>query len=189
MIAMSRPLETAMDRETQDMRLHYEVSQFLYHEMDLVDRRRLADWLDLLTDDIRYFVPIMNNVQFGKWDEEATRPQQDTAWLDEGKVTLEQRVRQLMTGLHWAEEPVSRICHLISNVQVKSASLGTSVGSEVEATSRFLIYRNRARREASLIVGWRDDLLRKTDDGWKLARRTAYINQSTLLDKNITTFF
>ncbi|WP_070157247.1 3-phenylpropionate/cinnamic acid dioxygenase subunit beta [Sphingobium phenoxybenzoativorans] len=186
---MASPVEGASSVEAQEMRLHFEVSQFLYKEMDLVDRRSLGEWLDLLTDDIRYFVPLMLNVPFRKWDEETSRPQTDTAWMDEGKKTLEQRVKQLMTGVHWAEEPVSRICHLVSNVLVKSASAGTDVGSEAEVTSRFLIYRNRVRNEASIIVGWRDDLLRKTEEGWKLAKRTAYINQSTLLDKNITTFF
>ncbi len=30
-------------------------------------------------------------------------------WFDEGKETLTQRVRQILTGVHWAEEPLSRV--------------------------------------------------------------------------------
>ena len=35
-----------------------EVEQFLYHEARLLDERRLHEWLDLLTDDVRYWMPV-----------------------------------------------------------------------------------------------------------------------------------
>ena len=186
---MTKLVDGATKGDMQNMLLHFEVSQFLYQEMDLLDGRKFVEWLDLLTEDIRYFVPLMENVKFRNWDQEVTRPGCDTAWMDEGKPTLEKRVKQLMTGVHWAEEPVSRICHLVTNVTVGNATAGMAIGSEAEVTSRLLIYRNRVNTEANILVGRREDVLRKTDSGWKLAKRTAYINQSTLLQKNITTFF
>ena len=34
------------------------VEQFLYREARLLDERRFHDWLELLTDDIRYWMPV-----------------------------------------------------------------------------------------------------------------------------------
>ena len=44
------------------------------------------------------------------------------SWFDEGKDTLTRRVRQIQTGIHWAEEPQSRITHMVSNVQLLEAT-------------------------------------------------------------------
>ncbi len=34
------------------------VEQFLYREARLLDERRFHDWLDLFTDDLRYWMPV-----------------------------------------------------------------------------------------------------------------------------------
>src|ERR1700716_1892655 len=91
--------------------LKAEVEEFLYNEADLLDERRYEEWLDLLTDDVRYWMPMARNFKFGEAEREWTRELQDLAWFDEGKTTLTQRVQQLMTGIHWAEEPASRVSH------------------------------------------------------------------------------
>src|SRR5438105_7403614 len=100
-----------------------DVADFLYREAELLDERRYEEWLALLTEDIRYWMPMRRNVKFGEQDRENTRAQQDMNWFDEGKATLTQRVQQLLTGVHWAEEPVSRVCHMVSNVQVVQVAL------------------------------------------------------------------
>ena len=64
--------------------------------------------LELLCDDIRYWMPLARNAEFGHWDTEYTEQGKDLNWFDEGKFELEQRVNQLLTGKHWAEEPMSR---------------------------------------------------------------------------------
>ena len=104
------------------MLLQNEVEQFLYHEAELLDDRRFAEWLDLLAEDIRYYMPMRRNVKFGELEREFTREGQDINWFDEGKATLERRVNQILTGVHWAEEPLSRICHMVSNVQILEAT-------------------------------------------------------------------
>ena len=35
-----------------------EVEQFLYREARLLDARRFHEWLELLTDDVRYWMPV-----------------------------------------------------------------------------------------------------------------------------------
>lgn len=38
-----------------------EIEQFLYREARLLDDRQFQEWLDLLTDDIRYWMPVRSN--------------------------------------------------------------------------------------------------------------------------------
>ena len=115
-----------------------EIEQFLYQEAELLDERQIEDWLDLLTEDIRYWMPMRRNVKFGELDREFTREGQDINWFDEGKDTLVRRVNQILTGVHWAEEPLSRICHSVSNVQVLKATPSVSQATEVNVKCRFI---------------------------------------------------
>ncbi len=169
--------------------LKEEVEGFLYHEVELLDERRYEEWLALFTDDARYWMPMRRNVPPDARDREFTRDGVDTNWFDEGKDTLTRRVDQIRTGVHWAEEPPSRICHLISNVQILRTAPAGSSPTEVAVKCRFLIYRNRVERETDLLVGKREDLLRRVDGGWKIARRMIVLDQSVLLAKNLTFFF
>src|SRR5439155_26613012 len=63
----------------------------------------------------------------------------------------------------------SRICHMISNVQILSESPAGQVPAEVAVKSRILVYRNRVETETDVLVGKREDLLRRVDGGWKIA--------------------
>ena len=124
---------TELDRSTASMLLHHDVTQFYAAEADLLDERRFHEWLVLLTPDIRYWMPLNRNVRYGETDQ-FTRERQDVAWFDEGYETLAQRVAQLATGIHWAEEPQSRTSHLITNVRVLTATPTTQ--SQVRPATR-----------------------------------------------------
>ena len=63
-------------------------------------------------------MPIRRNVKFGDWDLEFSDPETEISYFDEGKDILQGRVRQIQTGVHWAEEPVSRFEHIITNVEI-----------------------------------------------------------------------
>ena len=182
-------LESPSDKAAlRDLRL--DVEDFYYAESDLLDERRFREWLDLLAEDIVYFMPIRRNVKFGSHAErENTRSGEGISWFDEDKWTLSKRVEQILTGVHYAEEPLSRICHMVSNVQILSATPSASEPHEVTAKSRFLIYQNRVEYETYLFVGKRTDVLRRTGGGWKVARREIILDQNVLLAKNLTAFF
>jgi 3-phenylpropionate/cinnamic acid dioxygenase small subunit len=128
------------------------------------------------------------NVPADEPEREFTREGLDVNWFDEGKDTLTRRVKQIRTGVHWAEQPPSRICHIVSNIQVVSAAPAGSSPTEVEAKSRFIVYRNRVETETDFLVGKREDLLRRVNGGWKIARRKIVLDQSVLLAKNLTFF-
>jgi 3-phenylpropionate/cinnamic acid dioxygenase small subunit len=61
--------------------------------------------------------------------------------------------------------------------------------SEVTVKSRFLVYRNRVETETDFLVGKREDLLRRVDGRWHIARRKIILDQNVLLAKNLTVFF
>ena len=113
--------------------LRHEVQDFLYREAELLDERRYEEWLDLFTDDARYFMPMRRNVPHDERERELTREGLDVNWFDEGKDTLRRRVQQIRTGVHWAEEPPSRICHMVSNVQVEPRPAGELTPLEPDA--------------------------------------------------------
>ena len=169
--------------------LKQEIEDFLYHEAEILDERRYEEWLDLLCKDIRYYMPMRRNVKFGELDREFTREGQDINWFDEGKDTLARRVKQILTGVHWAEEPLSRICHIVSNVQVLEATPSASEPTEVKIKSRFLVYRNRVATETDILVGKREDRLRKVNGDWNIAQRKIILDQNVLMAKNLTFFF
>ena len=158
-----------------------EISEFLNYEADLLDERRFQEWLDLCTDDIKYQVPMRINAKYGEQWREETRPGSEICWIDESKETLEMRVMQIETGVHWAEEPLSRFSHLVSNIRITEVAL-----PEVTVSCHFIVYRNRVYGEVDFMVGRRTDTLRKTDDGWRLAGRYVLLDQNVLLEKNLT---
>lgn len=179
-----------LPRDAKYYEIKREVEEFLYDEANLLDERRFKEWLDTLAEDLEYFMPMTFNVKFGEHAaREHTTREKHMSWFNEGKWTLTKRAEQILTGVHWAEEPMSRVCRLVSNVQLSAMATNARGELEVDVTSRFLTYQNRCEHEEYLFVGDRDDRLRRTDSGWKLARREIRIHQNVLLAKNLSIFF
>jgi 3-phenylpropionate/cinnamic acid dioxygenase small subunit len=165
--------------------LQREVEDFLYREARYLDERRLTEWLDFFAEDVHYFMPIRRNIKFGDWELEFSDPESEISYFDEGKDILEGRVRQINTGVHWAEEPVSRFEHIITNVEITSAE-----GDEVQVNSKFFVYQNRLADEVQMFVGRRYDLLRRdSETTFKIVKRKILLAQNVLLPKVINTFF
>ena len=173
-----------------------EVEQFLYREARMLDDRQFHDWLNLLTEDIRYWMPVRSNrypvsskaisiLDGARYEEEEVSKEGELAIMDEDKDSLTRRIDRLDTGMAWAEDPPSRTRHMISNVEIEPGS------SENELTvySNFLMYRTRAETEQDFYVGSRQDTLRKVDGQWKIAYRKIVLDQNVLLAKNVSNFF
>lgn len=180
---------TTVETNISRIFLKEEIQDFLFREAELLDERNFEEWLDLLADDIRYWMPMRRNVKANELDREFTREGQDVNWFDEGKETLDRRVRQILTGVHWAEEPLSRICHFVTNVQLLRAEPSITDPIEVSVKCRFLIYRNRVQTETDFLIGKREDTLRKVNKEWKISQRKIILDQNVLLAKNLTFFF
>ena len=165
-----------------------EVEDFFYREADLLDEREYDEWLGLLTEDIVYWMPMRKNVSFRNKDKDITA-EDDLAWFHDDKDTLIKRVRQIQTGVHWADEPISRISHLITNIRLADPISSLDDGEKMTTKCRFIVYRNRLETETDILVGRREDTLTRVDGKLKIARRKIILDQSVLLAKNLTMFF
>jgi 3-phenylpropionate/cinnamic acid dioxygenase small subunit len=164
--------------------LRQAVEDFLYYEAELLDERRFHDWLDLFTDDAKYWMPVRDNrlTLPGAVSEELAAPG-DNAYFDDTKETLRLRVERLYTGADWAETPPSRTRHLVTNIRIKRDS-----GGEVEVHSNFLVYRSRLEDYQDQFVGSRVDVLRREADQFRIASRTIVFDQAMLAARNISIF-
>jgi 3-phenylpropionate/cinnamic acid dioxygenase small subunit len=187
------PVESIARRIPRDSRyfeIKREIEEFLYDEANMLDERRFKDWLPTLAEDLRYFMPMEFNVKFGEHAQrELTKREEQMSWFNEGKWTLNKRVEQILTGVHWAEEPLSRVCRLVTNVQLSAIETNAAGELEVDVSSRFLIYQNRCEYEQYYFVGDRLDRVRLTNAGWQLASREIRLHQNVLLSKNLSIFF
>ena len=158
-----------------------EVLEFLYLEAELLDDRRFAEWLELLTEDITYRVPLRLN--FVRQTE--TEFSNETEVLTENRASLELRVKRLGTGYAWSETPPSRTRHMVSNVRVRA----TDTDTELSAVSNVLVYRNRGwETSPDLFSGERRDVLRMVDGQWRLAARIVLLDQAVLGARDVSIF-
>ena len=173
-----------------------EVEQFLYREARLLDSRRFHEWLELFTDDVRYWMASRSNrypksskaisiLDPDRYVEEDLAGEDELAILDETKATLSGRVARLDTGMAWAEDPPSRTRHVIANIEVEEGD----ADGELRVYSNFIVYRSRAETEQDFYVGAREDILRRVEGAWKIAHRKLILDQNVLLAKNISIFF
>jgi 3-phenylpropionate/cinnamic acid dioxygenase small subunit len=173
-----------------------EVEQFLYREARLLDERCFRAWLELFTDDVRYWMPGRSTryprmskaimiLDPDRYREEDLSREDELAILDETKETLSRRIARLETGMAWAEDPPSRTRHLLSNIEVEPGD----TAAELKVYSNFLVYRSRAETEQDFYVGARQDVLRHVHGAWKIARRKIILDQTVLLAKNVSIFF
>ena len=176
---------SAKQTTLDDMILRHDLEQFLYLEARLLDERRLTEWLDLLDDDLDYWMPMRRNIKFGDWDREFTDHHKEINWFDETKDILAGRIRQLGTGVHWPEEPVSRFEHLITNIE-----FGGEDAEGIRVNSKFHCYQNRLQDEVNEWVGRREDLLRRDPETkFKIVKRKIILAQNVMLPKVVNTFF
>ena len=173
-----------------------EVEQFLFREARLLDARRFHEWLDLLTDDVRYWMPTRANrypanskaisiLDGSRYEDGDLSREDELAILDEDKDSLTRRINRLDSGMAWAEDPPSRTRHFVSNIEVEPGAGDT----EMRVYSNFIMYRTRGETEQDFYVGSRQDVLRREGGQLKVAYRKIVLDQTVLLAKNVSNFF
>lgn len=164
--------------------LRHQVEDFLYWEAELLDDRKLRQWLDLLTEDVRYWMPLRHNPldRPENLSDELAGPG-EAYYFDDDIKSLRIRVERVYAKTAWAEMPPSRTRHLISNIRIKKDG-----GAEIEVHSNFLVYRTRMEADRDIFVGTRQDVLRRVGSTFKIAKRTIILDQAVLDAKNISVF-
>ncbi|WP_131097965.1 3-phenylpropionate/cinnamic acid dioxygenase subunit beta [Streptomonospora litoralis] len=165
---------TKPDRDTV-----LDATEFLYREARALDERRFRDWLDYLSDDVRYEVPLrVTREGQAEWEVSPT-----SRIFDDDKQTLTLRVERLETDFAWAEQPPSRTRHYVANVVVDPGERD----DELRVSSNCLIYRSRGDSiEPNLYSAARTDTIRRVDGRLLLARRYAVLDQSVINGHNLS---
>jgi 3-phenylpropionate/cinnamic acid dioxygenase small subunit len=155
-----------------------EIQRFLFREAALLDNRQYADWLGLLDQDIHYRVT-------ARIVRDAGADAADYAIIEEYLVGLKSRIDQISNPrLTRAENPPSFTRRFVSNIEACPAA----APEEFTTMSYILAYRARRNApEGGFYVAERQDVLRRSNAGWRLARRLVRLDQSTLLDGALST--
>lgn len=160
---------------------HLTAHRWLVDEAWLLDAQAYEEWLDLLTDDVHYLMPVRVTTALGAGYD--TSP--GMAHFDEDKYSLSRRVARFLTEHAWTEDPPSRLRHHLGNVRTFAADAPDHLVVE----SATLLFRSRGDvREGSFVSAGREDLLRSTPEGWRLARRTILVDDSVMRMQNLAIF-
>jgi len=92
---------------------YHEVQLFLYREARLMDTHAYDDWLALWARNAHYWIPCNAD------DIDVKR---HVSLVNEDRVGLEDRVRRLKSGAHYAQDPKSRLSRVVSNVELANGS-------------------------------------------------------------------
>ena len=136
------------------------VVAFLHKEARLADEARYAEWLALWTDDGVYWVPATT-------DPDAD-PDKHLSHVYDNRVRLDTRIKLLLTGHRYSQEPASLMRRLISNIEVTTADNGELVAESNFALAELAI---QAKREMHWWVGRTTHRLRRVDDELKMCRK------------------
>jgi p-cumate 2,3-dioxygenase subunit beta len=143
-----------------------EIEEFLIDEAALLDEWRLEEWLALMAPEARYLVPPLDapNADY-----------RDTLFLiADDRRTLASRVRQVLSGTTWAENPRSRTRRLITNVRLLAVN-----GEEARATANFAVWRFQ-HEQSDVYVGQYRHILLRDPSGLLFRERRAVLDLETL---------
>jgi 3-phenylpropionate/cinnamic acid dioxygenase small subunit len=157
----------------KNVELYLECVIFLNQEAEYLDDGQLDKWIGCLTDDIDYRVPVRVTSE-----KKGDRGFSKSAYnLIEDMDSIKTRVARLNTEYAWSEQPATRIRHIISNVR----AVEREETLDIEVKSNFLLYRGRGDAlESAILCGERVDVLKRMDGELKIAKRTVYLDQTTL---------
>jgi PAH dioxygenase small subunit len=146
---------------------HREVVDFLFREAELLDARRLTEWLGVLTQDVRYRVTAPTPQNLEDAGDGAREAQQSTQ-----RHTI-------------AENPAWFTRRFVSNVVVEP-------GDEADAfaaASNLLLFRSRGMELAPhLISARRRDVVRRVDGQLRLWRRSVVLDEAVVSVRNFGGF-
>lgn len=157
------------------------VEEFMIHEAEILDDGKLREWLDLVSEDITYQVPIRT----ARENESPQSQFSDESYhFNENRASLEARIDRFSTDYAWVENPRSRTRRFVSNVRITEDE-----GDTVSAKSNLLLFRNRENKaEPELISGERRDTLSRNGDSLEIEERTVLLDHTLLETRDLAIF-
>jgi benzoate/toluate 1,2-dioxygenase subunit beta len=148
---MSTALEPAVS-------LRERVSAFLAYEADLADRHRYREWLALWATDAIYWVPANE-------DDYDVRRHVSIIYDDHERLT-ERCLRLSADGVH-SQDPPSRLCRLVGNIQITREPAEDGV-LDVAATMMLVEVRFGVKTVYGARLGYQ---LRQVDGGFSIKQK------------------
>ncbi len=135
-----------------------ELQAFLILEAELLDSRRLEEWLSLYTSDCMYWVP----AEPGQTDPDAR-----ISLCYDDRSILEDRIWRLHHPKMFSQNPAARQVRLVSNF-----TMGAPRPDDMlEVHSKFVMVEHRGTL-TRFFGGRYEHVLRATDEGLRIARKT-----------------
>jgi benzoate/toluate 1,2-dioxygenase beta subunit len=157
MTAVSAVTTSALDRATAE--------DLLYREARLLDDRRFTEWLDLMAEDVLYWVPSRHGDT-----EVVADPTRDVSLLYLNRAGLEDYVGRMSSGDAHVMEPGPRIDRLVSNVIVEDDEV---------VRCKWLMHAYR-RGTQELFVADITYRLRPTEHGLRIAEKRILLTNDAL---------
>ncbi len=185
----------ARDPGSVTLELQHEVEQFYYQEARLLDGRQYQTWFALCTEDIRYVMPartnpLVDNAERGQESmigierELEGRESDGLPIRDESHPYLAMRVQRSYAPNSWAENPPARTRRIIGNVEILEVA-----EDQLAVTSNFQLFYARPGSASFLYAGYRRDVLRRTDEGFRIAHREIVMDMADIDYPTLGLFF
>ena len=145
-----------------DSALKQEVSELVYREATLLDRRLWDDWIGLYTEDAVYWVPAWRNEEETTDDPET---QLNMIYL-RNRGGLEDRVFRIESRDSYASVPLDRTVHVVGNVLVEKVE-----GDTVTAWANCIVHVYGTKKGPTTRASLYDFTLRRANGGLKIVRK------------------
>ena len=148
------------------------VEEFLFQEAALLDAGDLTAWMALFADDGLYWIPSRR----GPAD-----PHRHVSIVFDDKNRLASRVRRLLSGEEYAQDPPSITCRALSNLATSA-----TVEGEVAVNGVMVVYEKRLNTAMQALpahVNWR---LRPAGDGYLIAEKRVTLVDLERYYENLT---
>jgi benzoate/toluate 1,2-dioxygenase subunit beta len=139
-----------------------EIEAFVHREARLADASRYAEWEELVTDDVHYWVPA---------GPATGDPAASLSYVNDNRARLATRLRQLRSGKRHAQTPVSPMCRTVTNIEVTAAdpAVGEYVVGAVQVVYEMAV---QAQPRLQLWPGRVTYRLRRVDGELRMAAKT-----------------
>jgi 3-phenylpropionate/cinnamic acid dioxygenase small subunit len=118
---------------------------FIYAEARMLDEQRFTAWLDLLTDDMHYWMPLAHDQD---------DPRLHTSLMSEDKLLLRIRVERLGGQRTYSQQPRSRCHHLLARPEIETGhALHQPENGQYVVRTAFHYVESR-QDEQTLYAGW-----------------------------------
>lgn len=159
-----------------DEAVHAHLRGFLDREAELIDSRRYREWLDFVTEDFSYRMPVPITPD----NPEAPHFDPDGIITDETRETLMEhwfrRFERDMWEIAWGEVPPVRLRHFVTNVRARVIEDGL-----YDLRSNALVTAARQSAQADVLAVERFDVVESSAAGTRLRSRFT-VAETTVLE-------